>query len=270
MKRIVFLYIIAGALVFASCSEDDPTPSTVKYVTINLQIGGDSTLSLSGGSTPFAYNNGEKEFIKGKTLISTRAIINGVTVPDFVPKVPNTFTAYFVANENTTKYPTAKDNAQVIDSVTVHTGNNYITVPAMKYKVFVTNYSNGNEMNYPGWSNWYTYPDALGQLPAGCTTLYLYGKNENMDFTNGAVGEIQMTNPYAAVCVYNNNYILQPPYDNNGHTDFVLSGQWYYCYIRSLSSTTTTNIAINRSTNYKGIREQISPNNIYQYIIDDN
>ena len=273
MKKIVFLYIIiAVALLFASCSDDDSTTSsTAKYVTINLQIGADTTLTLSKGSTSFAYNSSIKEFESRKTLISTRAVIDGVTVPDFVPKVPNTFTAYFVANENTTKYPTAKDNAQVIDSVTVHTGNNYITVPAMKYKVFVTNYSNGNEMNYPGWSNWYTYPDALGQLPAGCTTLYLYGKNENMDFTNGAVGEIQMTNPYAAVCVYNNNYILQPPHDNNGLTDFVLSNnKWYYCYIRSLNSTITANIAINKSTNYKGIIEQVSANNIYQYIIDDN
>lgn len=262
--------------VFASCSKDDPTPSTVKYVTINLQIGGDSTLSLSGGGTSFDYSNSTKEFIK--PISATRAVVDGVNVPNFVPKVPKTFTAYLVANENTTTYPSGKDNAQVIASVTVHTGSNHITVPAMKYKVFVTNYSNGNEKTDNGWSNWYTYPDALAHLPAGSTTLYLYGKSD-LDFTNGAVGEVRMTNPYAAICVYKNKYVTGNPSDWSGTT--ALRGDWYYLYkncfwegseqislgmeipITYINSSRQT---VNRSSY---IYDTISANYIYQYIIDN-
>ena len=264
MKKIVFLFIsIITAFTFASCSEDSSTQATAKYVTINLQIGADTTLTLSGGSTSSAYNSSVKKFESGKTLLSTRATVDGVNVPDFVPEVPNTFTAYIVASD-------INNDGWIIQEYTaeVHTGSNYVTIQApnhqVNYRVYVTNYSQNSK-------DWYTWSDATSQLPQSSTTLYLFGTSKNLQLNNNILsGEVKMENYYAAVCIYNNNYILQPPHDNNGNTDFVLSGQWYYCYIRSLSSTTTTNIAINRSTNYKGIREQISPNNIYQYIIDDN
>jgi hypothetical protein len=98
MKKIVFLFIsIITAFTFASCSEDSSTPATAKYVTINLQIGADTTLTLSGGSTSSAYNSSVKKFESGKTLLSTRATVDGVNVPDFVPEVPNTFTAYIIS-----------------------------------------------------------------------------------------------------------------------------------------------------------------------------
>ncbi len=51
MKKIVSLYIIAVALIFSSCTKDN-APTTAKYVTVNLQIGADTTLNLSGGSIP--------------------------------------------------------------------------------------------------------------------------------------------------------------------------------------------------------------------------
>ncbi len=278
MKKIVFLYIIiAVALLFASCSDDDSTTSsTAKYVTINLQIGTDSTLNISGGSTPFTYS--DKEFVKGKTFITTRG--SGIT--DFVPVVPTKFKAYLLASEDvyTSSWQLIIAKDDVIDSVTVHTGSNYISVPKYKYKIYVTNYSNGTEMNKNAWYNW---PDALAHLPAGSTTLYLYGKNDtlkeerNEEHGDIMTGEVKMINPYAAVCVYNNNYVTGNPSDWSGTT--ALSDNWYYLYKNCSSGKISLGMKIpitylnssghtvNRSSY---IYDTISANYIYQYIIDDN
>lgn len=276
MKKIVFLFIsIITAFAFASCSEDRSTPATAKYVTINLQIGEDSTLNLSGGNTPFTYS--DKEFVKGKTFITTRG--SGIT--DFVPVVPTKFKAYLLASEDvytsSGQCIIAKD--AVIDSVTVHTGSNYISVPKYKYKIYVTNYSNGTEMNKNAWYNW---PDALAHLPAGSTTLYLYGKNDtlkeerNEEYGNIMTGEVKMINPYAAVCVYNNNYVTGNPSDWSGTT--ALNGDWYYLYKNCSSGKISLGMKIPityiNSSGYtvngsSYIYDTISANYIYQYIIND-
>ncbi|MCH3984811.1 MAG: hypothetical protein LKK21_06680 [Prevotella sp.] len=263
MKRIIFLYIIAGTLVFASCADD--TPPTAKYVTVNLQIGGDSTLNLSGGSTSFDYSNSTKDFIK--PISATRAVVNGVNVPDFVPEVPKQFTAYLIANENKNGYSIN----QFVDSVTVHTGSNHITVPAMKYKVYVSNYKYpGMETNTWNWENWYSGHFSSPMewpFPGSTTILYLYGKNEKMDFTNGAVGEIKMTNPYAAVCVYKNEYVRTPPIAYTKGEYFSQKGNWFYTYINCASSS-RTNIGIMITPNiwYTYFNDKISANQIYQYV----
>ena len=270
MKKIVSLYIIATALIFASCT-DDTTPVTAKYVTVDLQIGGDSTLNLSGGSTSFDYNSSAKEFIK-KPLSPTRAIVNGVNVPDFVPEVPKQFTAYLIANENKNGYSIN----QFVDSVTVHTGSNHITVPAMKYRVYVSNYKySGRETNMWNWENWYSghfLSPMEWFFPESSTTLYLYGKDENMDFTNGAVGEIVLTNPYAAVCVYKNEYVKTPPIAYTNGEYFSQKGNWYYTYINCASSFTTTNMGIIITPNLwaSPFNDNISANQIYQYIFSGN
>jgi hypothetical protein len=269
MKKIVSLYIIAVALIFSSCTKDN-APTTAKYVTVNLQIGADTTLNLSGGSTSFNYNNSAKEFIK-KPIVATRAIVNGVNVPDFVPEVPKQFTAYLIANENKNGYSIN----QFVDSVTVHTGSNHITVPAMKYRVYVSNYKYpGMETNTWSWGNWYSgeFSNPMEwPFPGSSTILYLYGKNENMDFTNGAVGEIQMTNPYAAVCVYKNEYVKTPPIAYTNEEYFSQKGNWYYTYINCASSL-TTNIGIRIIPNwwYTTFNDNISANQIYQYIFSGN
>jgi hypothetical protein len=275
MKKIVFLFIsIITAFTFASCSEDSSTPATAKYVTINLQIGGDSTLNLSGGSTPFTYSNNDKEFVSGKTLLSTRATVDGVNVPDFVPEVPTKFTAYLIAHETKNGYSTN----QFVDSVSVHTGSNYITVPAMKYKVYVSNYKNPRlETNTWSWENWYSgyYSNPMGEgMPYSSTTLYLYG-DSTLDFTKGAVGEIKMTNPYAAVCIYKNEYVISTPYDyNNSNLKCGIISKWYYLYI-NCAKFNKTNLYIllgnfpghPQSQNFTFV-EPVTANNIYQYVFE--
>ncbi|MCH3992560.1 MAG: hypothetical protein LKH27_06215 [Prevotella sp.] len=298
MKKIVFLFIyIITAFTFASCSEDSSTQATAKYVTINLQIGADTTLTLSGGSTSSAYNSSVKKFESGKTLLSTRATVDGVNVPDFVPEVPNTFTAYILASkylQDPSNWQALANKDDVIDTVTVHTGSNFVTIPntykgkninfsASDLKIYVTNYSNGTEMNNNAWYNW---SGALAQLPAGSTTLYLYGKNDTLkeerseEYGDIMTGEVKMINPYAAVCVYKNNYVTGNPSDWSGTT--ALSGDWYYLYKNCFWGNAPGQISlglnipityINNSGNaVKGsswIYDTISANYIYQYIIDN-
>lgn len=274
MKKIVFLYIIiAVALFFASCSDDNSTTSsTAKYVTVNLQIGTDSTLNLSGGSTPFTYNNSAQKLVMGKTLTATRAVIDGVTVPDFVPEVLTKFTAYLIANENKNGFSTN----QFVDSVPVYTGSNYITVPAMKYKVYVSNYKySGMETNTWNYQNWYSgyYQNPMGEgMPYSTTTLYLYGESD-LDFTNGAVGEVVLTNPYAAVCIYKNKYVMSTPYDyNNNSKECGVKGNWYYLYINCAKfNSTNLYILLGNFPDYPYSKNftltyPITANKIYQYI----
>lgn len=274
MKKIVSLYIIATALIFASCT-DDTTPVTAKYITVDLQIGGDSTLNLSGGSTSFDYSNSTKEFIE-KPIVATR----GSDIADFVPEVPKQFTAYIVASD-------IYSEGWIIKKYTaeVHTGSNYVTIQApdhqVNYTVYVTNYPQN-------FTDWYIWPDALKQMPESTTELYLYGKSK-LNFTsnkNGGgvlTGEVEMTNPYAAVCVYNNNYVTGNPSDWSGTT--ALSDNWYYLYINcfwgpaSGTALTTINVpTIKVTRDWLGtIRTEnvtlelpttsITNNNIYQFFI---
>ena len=291
MKKIVFLYIIiAVALFFASCSDDDSTTSsTAKYVTINLQIGTDSTLNISGSSTPFTYNNSAQKLVMGKTLTATRAVIDGVTVPDFVPEVPNTFTAYILASKdlydsNWNRLVAIDD---VINSITVHTGSNFVTIPntyngktisfsASDLKIYVTNYSHGAEM---GNHSWYTWADSLNHIPQRSTKLYLYGHSNSLQektdtkYGNILIGEVKMNNYYAAACVYKNKYIQTTPIcywsddlDNTPNT-FAQSGDWYYIYINCAQhSTTNMGIEITPHNGYTPFNDNISANNIYQYV----
>jgi len=277
MKRIIFLYIIAGALVFASCADD--TPPTAKYVTVNLQIGGDSTLNISGGSTSFDYSSSAKEFIK-KPISATRAVVDGINIPDFVPEVPKKFTAYIVASD-------INNEGWIIKEYTaeVHTGSNNVTIQApnheVSYRVYVTNYPQNL-------IDWYIWPDALKQMPESSPTLYLYGKSKltftsNINDRGVLTGEVKMINPYAAVCVYKNEYVTGAPYDYN-HTT-TLSGNWYYLYINcfwgwaSGTALTTINVpTIKVTRDWLGtIKTQnvilelpttsITNNNIYQFFI---
>ena len=269
MKKNIFLYIIAIVLVFVSCSKDDSTSPTVKYITINLQIGGDSTLNLSGGSTPFTYSNSDKEFVKKEENIVTTRSSN---IINFVPEVPTKFTAYFIANETKNGYSIN----QFVDSIPVYTGSNYITVPAMKYKVYVSNYKDpGREINGYG-GDWYDgyYTDPMQwPFPESSTTLYLYGDSA-LDFTNSVSGEVKLINPFAAIAIYNNQYVIGYPfYFSHSETTSVLTTdkQWYYLYVNCYR-TNSAPIYIFSFSNILTFNDIViypSANKIYQIIIDN-
>src|SRR5690606_31332953 len=108
-------------------------------------------------------------------------------VPDFQPEYPNQYTAYFVADETIGEEIT---KGELVKTLTVNEGDNTITLPAIKYKVYVTNYT--------GIGAWYTWPDALQQLPITSNTLYMYGNN-TVDYYNEDSGEVIVETPYAAI-----------------------------------------------------------------------
>ena len=92
-----------------------------------------------------------------------------------------------------------------------------------------------------------------------------------------------MRNPYAAVCVYKNDYVSDNPSNWRGTCDLDSIDSWYYLYYRCYNGNGTENIntpvELNvpikyTNTNGNSINENryidgtISANNIYYYIID--
>lgn len=269
MKKASFiLAILFATFLFAGCSDNDTsTGPALEYVKVNLQIGTDSTLDLSGNSTPFIYSAGAKSLVKGNPLTITRSS----DIVDFVPVIPTTFTAYLVASQDlyTSEGQAIITKGTVLNSITVHTGSNYISVPKYGCNIYVTNYSDGTETQQYSWITW---KDPLDHLPAGTTKLYLYGKNEALteeeNDTYGEIltGEVKMSNPYAAVCVYKNAQVTGYPTDWSGTVG--LSGAWYYIYKNCSKGLTDLGLIIPLQNNQQTyLSDEISANHIYQYVI---
>ena len=174
----------------------------------------------------------------------------------YVHKYPETYTAYFVANENKGKYTAG----QLVKTINVKKGTHAVVVPELSYKVYVSNFSRSDA------PSWYTYPDPIAQMPQGTDILYLYGMSE-IDYKKVEYGEVLVKNPYAAVMIQDKR-IPDAPHHYDSKTDYISTGDgWWLKYIRN-NTTNTKIVAVVANKNKQiTLNESIEANKIYKYTL---
>lgn len=242
MKNLFILLLVAVGL--SSCSKTEVYNVTVENVTVNLN----SKELLETVVKPF-----------GK-LAST----GGEPVTDdYDHHFPSTYKAYFVSKETRGEY---MEN-EVIKIIDVKSGDNEITIPKLNYTVYVTNYEK-DELPYTKFA-WYTYPDALEQLPRTSHQLYLWGKSD-IDYSEVESGTVELINPYAAVMIRNNNWVNGFPKSYDTQQNYLLTSNqvWYIIYTRGNNTNTKVPLKIREDlTKQLTLSYDIVPNQIYQYTI---
>jgi hypothetical protein len=323
MKKLIFsIAALAAIVVMGSCSQDsDLTNKTASSkakqdsVTIGLSINTGITVSESNSSmakstanVPITRAAATRADATGSTTSSSSANTNNPG-SNFVPTYPSSYTVYFVADQAQGDY---KDQEIVYTMNITATNSNLTTattsgsatatevysatgikIPALNYKVYVTNYS--------------TSQKAGGEfkaetLPTSSTTLYLNnGVGTTADLTSKSTNRtvtVALTNNYAAVAVAANDFVsavaykgtsndvtgVETSYANNStisstNTNVTWKvGGWFYLYINTTTTTSPTTNSKFTIENINGITKSteetldkaITAGNIYQYIINDN
>lgn len=244
-KILVCLSALAG-LFLMSCSEDSVVNNydiTIENVEVKLN----TQELITESSTPFQ-----------KSVLST----NSETVADYSHLFPTGYKAYFVSKENKGNYTIG----QVVAEFDVVSGGNTIVVPKLDYSVYVTNYI-GNESQMNG--KWYTWTDAVQQMPQTSQELYLFGKAD-INYATQTVGTVELVNHYAGVQIRKNKYVTGVPssYDTNQNY-FLGNEDWYVLYIRN--NNTNTKVPVTMAA-YNGefytLSRQIEKNKIYKFTIN--
>lgn len=243
ISKTVVLLAFTGLGLFTSCSEDITNNN---YYVDNVEVSLDAQSLIASAESPFQG--------KGPAFDNS-----------YVHLLPTSYTAYFVADETKGQYVTG----QFIKSITVTPGLNSITVPQMKVKVYATNYTKGGELQN---NAWYTWNDAIQQMPQTSTTLNLLG-NSSIDYSTVTVGQVTMTNPYSAVMIKKNTWVTSAPMSYDTKMDYFLDSatNWYILYIRNNNTNTKIPISIPGNPNqHYTLSKPIVANKIYQYQINGN
>ncbi|MDD2536998.1 MAG: hypothetical protein PHU61_00720 [Candidatus Absconditabacteria bacterium] len=193
-----------------------------------------------------------------KSIIKVNENLMRSSTTEYQHVYPSSYTAYFISNENKGEYT----QGQLVVTLTVSPGNNTITIPKLDYTVYVTNYEKEGA--------WYTWTDAIGQLPQSTNTLYFYGKN-TINYSVVVAGEVTVKNPYSAIMVLNNEWVTGAPkfYGTGQFYGLVHNNEWYLLYIRNTTVNSTVPVQIpGYSSNHIEINRAIEANKVYQFIID--
>ena len=247
MKKFMLTFIVLPILATFSCSGEDEATGLLENSTNNNNV----TIQLRAEPEVTEHISSFEKTNTGK--IFTRA---GETSSDsiFTPILPSTFKAYFVAAENKGQYQAGS----MVKTVVVNDGTNDITVPAMKYKIYVTNYDIDNIQNNS---------DVEASLPESSSILYYYGSDEKDLDSSGIIVDIALTEPYAAVAIYKNNCISSAPIYKDSST-YSSTGNWYYLYIRNSETSTKIPVSIaGNGTSTYALEKDISPKHVYQYTL---
>lgn len=235
IKSILFAFIL-GMVAFSSCTKTENHYYTVENVTVQFK----SKELLETVVKPF-----------GKSASTTTA------VTEYEHVFPSSYKAYFVSKETKGQYT----EGQVVKVIDVTAGTNTITVPKLNYDVYVTNYTHSAE-------KWYTWNNAIDQLPQSSHVLYLYGKNR-IDYSTALEGQVELTNPYSAVMIEKNQWVSGVPTFYGDNKDYAIVTGWYLNYIRTGNTNTKVPISIagNPNQNYT-LTRTIKANEIYQFTIN--
>lgn len=237
MKKLLLLSATLIALFLTACSENSTVGNYDETEFIQVTLSANSFVSVADNA------------FRGKSVEFDES---------YSHPLPETFTAYLVAKEKKGQY----NPGDLIQTEIVGSGANSLTVPKMKMTIYVTNYEAPATLS----DVWYTFPDAVQQLPRTSDKLYLYGKNI-IDFNTSLTGEVDVQNPYAAVMIRNNNWLSGAPksYDSDQYYTLV-SDDWYNLYIRS--NNTNTMVPLNVTSGSLTLKRDIVPNRIYQFIFN--
>lgn len=236
IKLSAIVVLLLSTLV-SSCTKNENNYYTVENVTVSLN----SKELLETVVKPF----------KASTKMSTKSVVE-----EYQHQFPSSYTAYFISKETKGEYTTG----QLVKTINVVAGSNTITIPKLNYDVIITNYTKEG--------NWYTWGDAIQQLPRTSYELYLYGKN-NIDYSTVTVGTVELTNPYAAVMIKDNQWVNGSPTSYDTNQEYFNNSGWHILYIRGNNTNTKIPISIagNPNTSYT-LSRSIEANNIYQFTID--
>lgn len=250
-KFLFALVGLFGLLSMTSCSKD----TIVNNYDVVVEIG---TFEF-GTKTLITESDGV--FAKGTTGFDNT----------YVHTLPTTFTARFVCDEDRGQYK----KGEVIKSLTVVNGvNQVLSLPKLKYKVYVSNYvmPNQNEtQNYPWYYTAGTLANISTQIPAYSNEILLFGI-ETIDYTTVTTGTVTLTNFFSAVMVKNNSSVASAPffnYSGNPLYTLVANNTWYLLYIRN--TTTNSQVPLTFNAPNMGwvyqLNKPIEGNKIYQYTI---
>jgi hypothetical protein len=280
-------------------------------VTIGLSINTGITVSESNSSMAKSTANVPvtRAAVATRADQTTTEANTHTTTTDFAPTYPTSYTVYFVADDGTTNSSAKQGdytNGTIVRTITITTNSttditsgtpsavdgdgktittsssnsnntetytlSSIKIPALNYKVYVTNYS--------------TSQKAGGEfeaetLPTSSTTLYLNnGVGTTADLTSNKSTNrtvtVALTNNYAAVAVAHNDFIKSVKFNSTipyPYGDLNI-GSWYYLYINTENSS-TANSTINlqniaSASTSVTLNPSITAGNIYQFTINDN
>lgn len=232
--------ILGIALLTASCTKNETFVYNIENVTVKFN----SKELLETRTKPF-----------GK-VASTEPVADEY---EYEHAFPTSYKAYFVSKQTKGQYT----EGQVVKVIDVVSGDNTITIPKLDYYVYVTNYTHSAE-------KWYTWDNAIEQLPQSSHVLYLFGKNR-IDYSSVTEGQVELINPYAAVMIQQNQWVNGTPKFYGDNKDYTSVTGWYLNYIRTGNTNTQIpiNIAGNPNTHYT-LNRAINANEIYQYTINGN
>lgn len=240
MNQIRFFAMALLALfTMNSCSKNYHYNITVENVTVQL----DAKEMITSVTKPF----------------SKLSSINTLAATEVEHIVPTSYTAIFVSEEHKGQYT----KGDIIARINVEKGGNTITVPKLKYKVIVSNYefTDSQLSNERG---------LIKHLPKSVDNLLLLGEAD-IDYSVETVGTVEVTNPYAAVLILNNQWIKSAPmhYDN-GSKKYLLRNGWYVLYIRDGETGVgiNTGVPVNDKMKTYTMKNKVKANNVYEYVFN--
>lgn len=229
MRKVIFMLAVLTLIV--GCKEREIIVVVVPNVEVQLNM-------------KQVFNVEEGDLFKAATTRSTYEHV-----------YPTTYTAYFVANENKGDYSIG----QLVKTIEVTKGLQTVVVPELSYKVYVTNYEKEG--------SWYTWTDALEQLPQASNTLYLFGSNE-IDYSTKEYGEVEVRNPYAAVMIQGSTRITEAPLHYDSSTSYIPTGDgWWLKYIRNNTTNTGVVVMFTHENRTVTINDPIEANKVYKYTL---
>lgn len=283
MKRVYLGFITFILLaVLSSCSYNSNRYEIIANTKVhNVQITIGAITNVTASQSEYKLNS----MTTRSNSISNNDTVN---VSSEITSIPDSLTAYLVANESKGQYI----QGEIVDTIVLKgktsTTTNGIqqttytatdSVPAMKCKIYVTNYHGIKETLY------YHFDASVSNLPDASQRLYLYGQSDDdIDFSTTKTVNINIRNLYAAVCIRNASPVTDNPVPEFMKTDTEKeniyyyktdsTNTWYYLYILCPSDGTTST-STNTAVKLKGVPEytdkeyildqQIIANNIYTY-----
>lgn len=241
MKKLLLITAIICTIFLTSCS-DDTTVNIYKIEDVTVSFGTKNIVTESNGT--FSKSLNTTEFDNG-----------------YVHTLPTSFTAYFVSKETKGQYT----EGEVVKVINVTTGTQEITIPKLEYTVYVTNHIKDGDA-YSKYA-WYTWNDAVNQLPVTTNNILLFGKNV-IDYKTATTGIVSLTNYYSAVMIKNNISVSGIPTFNTNNVPYTLvnNNNWYLLYIRNNNTSTQIPVSFGNSPKYQ-LNKSIEPNKIYQYTL---
>lgn len=236
IKLSALVVALLTVLVTSSCTKTENHYYTIENVTVQFN---------------------SKELLETKVKPLGKSASTNPTTSEYEHVFPTSYKAYFVSKQTKGQYT----EGQVVKVIDVVAGGNTITIPKLDYDVYVTNYTHSAE-------KWYTWNDAIEQLPQSSHVLYLYGKNR-IDYSTVTQGQVELINPYAAVMIQQNQWVNGIPKFYGDGKDYTTVTGWYLNYIRTGNTNTQVPISIpgNPNSHYT-LTRTINANEIYQYTID--